>query len=335
MAEEQDQIENDEVDETAIKAEEIGKAIGVEDNKTPKDDVPDYEIEEEGDERIAKEREPRVASGERKKLSTKEKRDARNRARERKFAEKDSTIEQLRNETEELRAWRSQVEGRLANVDKGKVDDAIASVSNAFAKAKADHASAFTEGDGEKATAAMIAMSEANTRYQELAKLKQQLDRAPAAPQQNNAPNPKTISKAKAWAAKHDWYTLGGKDEDSTIASSLSQVLADEGFDPSTDKFWNELDKRLVKHGVIDADEIENDEDDYEDEEPAAKKSKKRGSPPVSGGSNRGGDGGKVKITLPTRYVNTLKENGIWDDEKRRNKVIQGYLKARREAAAQ
>lgn len=335
MAEEQDQIDNDDVDETAVKAAEIGKAIGVEDNKTLKDDVPDYEIEEESDERIAKEREPRAGVEGRKKLSTKEKRDARKRAVDRRLNEKDSVIEQQQQQLQELAAWKNQVEGRLTNVDKGKVDDAMANLGAAYNKAKADYTSAFTEGDGEKAAAAMTAMYEHQRKFEDLQKLKQQYERAPAAPQ-NTMPNPKVISKAKAWAAKHDWYDASGTDEDSEIAKSLSQVLANEGLDPATDKFWTELDKRLVKRGVIDATDAEDaDEDDYEDEEPVAKKPKKRGSPPVSGGSNRGGDaGGKMKISLPTRYVNTLKENGIWDDVPRRNRVIQGYLKARREAQA-
>lgn len=336
MAGEQE-IENDDIDDVAQKAAEIGEAIGVEKKDLPKgkdDDAPDYEIEEEGDERIAKEREPRPGEGgDRKKTTAKEKRDAKKRAVERKLNEKDGEINQLRSETEELRAWRAQVEGRLANVDKGKVDEGMNKAAADYNAAAAEYETAFTEGDGAKARTATEKMFNSKQAYDQLKGIKAQLDKpAPA----NNAPNPRIINKAKAWAAKHDWYDASGTDEDSEIAKSLSQVLANEGLDPSTDKFWTELDKRLIKRGVIDADESGDYEDDYEDDEPVAKKPKKRGSPPVSGGSNRGGDGtGKIKISLPTHYVNTLKAEGIWDDVPRRNRVIKGYLAARREAAQQ
>lgn len=336
MAEEQDQIDNDDIDETAVKAAEIGKIIGAEDNKNPsKDEAPDYEIEEENDERIAKERTSQAgATSERKKLTTKEKRDARKRAVDRRLGEKDEINRQLQEQLNVTAARLNSFEDRFSNLDRAKVDDAIGQTKAVLAKAAQDYKAAFSEGDGDKATAAMELMHDAKTRVGQLEAWKQ--NNSKVTTQQNNGPDPRTVSKAKAWAAKHDWYDASGTDEDSEVAKSISGVLANEGFDPTTDKFWKELDKRLLKRGIIDADETDEvEEDDYEDDEPAAKKPKKRGSPPVSGGSNRGGDAGKVKISLPTRYVNTLKENGIWDDVPRRNRVIQGYLKARREAAAQ
>ncbi len=338
MAEAQTQIEEDDIDETAQKAAEIGKQIGVVDNKAAKeDDAPDYEViegDDADDARIAKQRDDAYGDssrGKREQLSNKEKRELRKKRLAEKFNEKDAIIGHLQSELQATNGRLNEFENRFLNIDKSKVEDAIINTRATLAKATSDYETAFSEGDGKKATAAMDLMYQAKQGLEKLEGWKQQNSTTRTSA---NAPDPRTISKAKAWADKHkDWYNPNGADEDSEIAKSLSGVLANEGYDSNTERFWKELDKRLVKRGIIDADEAGDDEDD----EPAPKKRKRAsgGSPPVSGGSNRDDTGsGKIKISLPTHYVNTLKENGIWDDVPRRNRVIQGYLKARREAQA-
>lgn len=331
MAEAQTQMqEENDHDDVADKAAQIGKDIGVEKAGDGKEVLPDYEITEDDgeDERIAKERAP-AAKTERKQLSNKEKRDLRKKRLAEKFNEKDGIIQSQQEKLDRLEQWKNEVEGRLSNVDKGKVDDAMAQIGNAYNKAKADYTSAFTEGDGEKAATAMAAMYEHQRKYEDLQKLKQQYEKAaPAKNQPNGAvPDQRVIIKAKAWAEKHDWYNPSGTDEDSEIAKSISQVLANEGFDPKTDDFWEELDDRLEKRGIGTGD----DEDDEVEEKP---KMRKRASPPVSGGSNRGDVAGKVKINLPTAYVKTLKDNGLWDDVPKRNRLIAAYLKNQKELQA-
>lgn len=335
MAEAQTQNEEQDNDDVADKAADIGKDLGVQKGLDGKENIPDYEvIEDDGeDDRIAKERvkAPGAAKGERKQLSNKEKRELRKKRLAEKFNEKDEglrqrdeTIAQQSQKLQELEAWRNQVEGRLTNVDKQAIEDAINQTTARIAQTKKLYADAFAEGDGVKAGDAMTAMYDAARRLEQLQGVKQQF--ANIQPQSRTVaekkPDALLVSKAKAWAKNNDWYRPEGGDEDSEIARAVSQVLADEGFDPKSDDYWDELDDRLAKRGIGEYDEEAHELDD----EPAPRQ-RKRAAPPVGGGSSRGDVAGKKQIKLPTAFINTLKENGIWADVEKRNRIINGYLK--------
>ncbi len=46
-----------------------------------------------------------------------------------------------------------------------------------------------------------------------------------------------------AWAQKNEWF---GKDEPMTLTSfSIHRKLMEEGFDPQSDSYYNEVDKRM------------------------------------------------------------------------------------------
>lgn len=340
MAEVQTQIEQEDHDDTADKAAEIGKMLGVDDAGLKKfldvDDkgeekALDYEIvedEEKSDERIAKEREkaPKVDKSERKQLSNKEKRELRKKRLQEKFQAKDEIIQQQQEEIESFKKWKGEIEGRLTNVDKGKVEDALVQTQAIMNKAFQDQAAAINEGRGEDATAAQRIAYDAAQRLQQLQAWKQQLDRVPNQPQTSTADSSVVVRKRQAWEEKHDWYNPTGNDEDSMLAKTISGILVSEGFSPKTDDFWDELDDRLAARGIG-----SQAEEDLEEEE--APKPRKRQAPPVGGGSNRNNDvGGKNRVNLPPALVQTLKDNGIWDDTERRNRVVRNYLQEQKQS---
>ena len=57
-------------------------------------------------------------------------------------------------------------------------------------------------------------------------------------------PPPKPDPKAEAWAEKNEWF---GKDEAMTYASFgiHKKLVEEEGFNPSSDEYYEEIDKRL------------------------------------------------------------------------------------------
>ena len=63
-----------------------------------------------------------------------------------------------------------------------------------------------------------------------------------AAPQQQQKAKPD--AKAEAWASKNDWF---GQDQTMTYAAFgiHRQLIEDEGFDPTSDEYYNELDRRV------------------------------------------------------------------------------------------
>lgn len=309
-----------EIDETEQKAKAIGKDLGVEDNVNPEDDTPDYDITEEADERIGKERtESKEARQERDKLSNRDKRKMRKDKINQKFNEKDAIIIAQQQRMDAMERRLAEVDGRLSGINKSEVDKAISDTTAVYAKAKRESLEAFNEGDGEKHLAAIEQMKSADDRYKQLINVKNQLDQAPKQQQEQspaNQPDRLVKTKAKAWAERNTWYDVNLGDTDSEVAKSISGVLVKEGYDPKGDDFWDELDERLTKY--IPEKAIAADDDEEEDQP----KPRVRKAPPVNGGNPRGNNPAKRSITLPTSYVNTLKANGIWDDKVRLKKVL-------------
>ena len=61
-------------------------------------------------------------------------------------------------------------------------------------------------------------------------------------PQQRPAPRPPD-PKAEDWANKNEWF---GQDEPMTLTSfSIHRKLVEEGFDTTSDSYYNEIDKRM------------------------------------------------------------------------------------------
>ena len=60
---------------------------------------------------------------------------------------------------------------------------------------------------------------------------------------QPQMPPPAADPKAESWAEKNEWF---GKDEPMTLTSfSIHRNLVEEGFDPQSDSYYSEVDKRM------------------------------------------------------------------------------------------
>jgi hypothetical protein len=69
-----------------------------------------------------------------------------------------------------------------------------------------------------------------------------QMPQQPQYPQQAPPPPPPD-PKAESWAEKNKWF---GEDEPMTLTSfSIHRKLVEEGLDPSSDEYYNEIDKRM------------------------------------------------------------------------------------------
>lgn len=90
---------------------------------------------------------------------------------------------------------------------------------------------------------------------QRLVVAKAQADRQKEVPQERPpqqfaqpqpAPQPQPDPKAQSWAQKHSWF---GNDRLLTAAAFAIHhtLIEDEGFDPNTDEYYNELDRRLQR----------------------------------------------------------------------------------------
>jgi hypothetical protein len=143
---------------------------------------------------------------------------------------------------------------------------------------------------------------------------------APAASMNSN----EVAQRAAKWASNNSWFNANGSDPDSMVAKAVDSSLIAEGFDPSSKKYWKELDRRL-------ADRLPHRFDEDDDAGYNQPKSGRRG-PPVGG--SRDITPGKRQVYVSPERVQALKDAGIWDDPQRREKILKMYSAYDRENKA-
>ena len=156
-------------------------------------------------------------------------------------------IQQMQNENENIKQ-------RLKTIDKGYVSEYEGRITSQEAQAKRALTEAHEAGDYEKvadaqSAIAQIAIEKERLRLQKArseqdqqqAEMPQQVQpQAQAQPQPQQERDPKLDS----WLSKNEWF---GKDNVMTgAARALHETLvAEEGFDPRTDEYYAEIDKRM------------------------------------------------------------------------------------------
>jgi len=336
MADKNQKIEDeDKVDQsTEDKSDDTKKKIEISDQE---ESIPDYDVVEEGndkstqddDDRLAKDRKTSSEKNDHKDLTNREKRQLKKKRIAEKFDAKDALIRQQQEQLNAMAARLNDVDGRLSSFDQAQFTQVWNSSVEAYQAAEKKHADAFSAGDGAAATAAMREMYIAQKRIDEMEvmKARQGSQQQPQRQQQSQGHDQRVINKAKEWAERNEWFVPGNTDDDSVVADAIAAKLVREGYDPKTDDYYDELDERLQKRGIG---QTQQDDDDHQ---PVQRKAPvQRKSPPIGGGNGRGDMGtGKTQITLPTNFINALKESGIWDDPKRRNRAILEHQRIREE----
>tara|TARA_R100000900_G_scaffold143815_1_gene127206 strand:+ start:450 stop:1334 length:885 start_codon:yes stop_codon:yes gene_type:complete len=152
--------------------------------------------------------------------------------------------ESVRKENENLKT-------RLNNLDKGYIEQFEGRVDSQLESAKKALKEAHEVGDVDKIVDAQEALSQLSLERSRVnvAKAPQpepaQAPVAPATPQPQQPQQPvKADPKAEAWAQKNEWF---GEDEVMTYAAFgvHRRLIEDEGFDPTSNDYYDELDKRM------------------------------------------------------------------------------------------
>ena len=153
--------------------------------------------------------------------------------------------EAVKKQNEELRS-------RLDKLDQSYVGEFGSRVEADAAAAKESYRKAYEEGDADGMFEAQqrisrIALEQA--RYEEAKRrneerLAQPVEEPQAAPQQVQQQQAAPDPKAEAWAQKNEWF---GSDQTMTYAAFgiHRQLIEDEGFDPTSDEYYSELDNRI------------------------------------------------------------------------------------------
>ena len=154
--------------------------------------------------------------------------------------ERDEKLQKMEERLNTLQGELQQKEEQLSTSIKSSIDSSEVQLNNNLESAKSIYKQAIESGDVDAQVAAQENISKA------YAELSQENYTAQAEQQQVSQPqqqSPKYDPKAVDWAAKNDWF---GKDQIMTTAAlSIDQELKDEGYDPSDDDFYGEIDSRL------------------------------------------------------------------------------------------
>lgn len=283
------------------------KKVPEEDDRLRQSDEDDEEDETSG------------AEGETAEQAAERKREARRRRRERQKRAERENKEQIRflaEQNQELLSRLSRIEGRTLKKEAEDVDNRMRIAASRYKRAEQAIAEAAANNEGELLAAAMRARDAAANEFHQAKSIRERISQftegrqqQPERQQRPAGPDPRMVEKARAFAEKHPWLDpTGTKDDDSAVVQGLDIALTKRGLDPTTDEYWEELDKAMrakLPHRF-------------------AKASEGRKGPPVAGGPDRAASG-KKQFFLSAERKAALIASGDWDDPVRRQHMLRKY----------
>ena len=231
--------------------------------------------------------------------------------------EKDQRLTLLQRQNQELMERLSVVERKTHGADLARFDKAIEDEQLRLRYASAKLREATDNADGAALAEAQELWYETKRKLEAMQNFKA---RSAESQKEGGAVNPRLQRLANNWMERNDWYDPNGADEDSQIAKVVDNRLVQEGFNPETEEYWQELDKRLQKR-------LPNRYTLSQDEPT-------RRSPPrsVVTGSGRESSirGGGNTFVLEPEQVRAMKDAGMWDNLEKRNRMIKRYAQEAR-----
>ncbi len=233
----------------------------------------------------------------------------------------------LRMRNEQLERRFSQVESRTANTEMLAIDQRINSINENIRQAEEIYAQAISAGKGEDAAEAQRIRDELRDQLRQTEMVKQNIVQGER--QRREAPviPPQIQSQAQNWMARNEWFDPRLTDDDSAIARTIEIRLANENrFDPSSEEYWQELDRRIARvlpHRALDD---ERDTASVTNGNATRRESGQRqpnGPRLTTGGRER--PIGKNEVFVSKERIDAMKEAGVWDDPVLRQKYLRRY----------
>jgi len=232
--------------------------------------------------------------------------------------EKDTRLQMLQRQNQELQERLSVVERKTHGSEIARINKAIEDQESKIIFAKQKIKEATETGNGDLLTSAQEMWFEARRDFESLQSVRNQAV-APRAQQTIQAPDPNVQRLAGQWMVNNPWYNANGGDEDSKVALTIDQSMAAEGWSPSNPEYWEELDNRLQKYLPHRYNSSNYGNSDL--------KSRKPRSVVTSTGRESFLGNPKNTFTLSQDQVRAMKDAGLWDDQEKRAKMIQRYAK--------
>ena len=210
----------------------------------------------------------------------------------------------------ELRARQDAIEHRNTGSELAQLDTAKRNIAQAYNYYKDQIRVASEKGDGASVAEATEKMIQAQRKFDEIASTEAAFRQAKTAPQPLD---PRLASHAQRWMSENRWYDPNARDQDSLVARTVDQRLAEEGWDPTTEAYWDELSARVKKY-------LPHRISDGKMNTQAKPKAVVAGSGRDSGSSGKTGT-----YKLSAERVQAMKDAGIWDNPEKRAEAVKRY----------
>ena len=175
--------------------------------------------------------------------------------------ERDEYIANLIQEKKELHNILKTKNMEVNEVNKLSLDASEKQLTDKLDLARSVYMEAFEEGDKERVLKAQEMLNEAQNDLKQVstAKIRYENQPEPAPvqqqPQYQPQAQPQNDPMAEEWAAKNSWF---GQDNVKTAAAlAIDAELKGEGYDPSDEEFYQEIDNRIKKAFSPDVGETE------------------------------------------------------------------------------
>lgn len=223
----------------------------------------------------------------------------------------------LRQQNDELERRIRSIEGFTKKTTVNDLDRQLQAAIQETETADRIIAKAVEAGNGEDVAKALKYRDQAMARAQQLYGQKQATEaQVAAAPALDAA----VTYHFKEFVKENAWYDPSGKDEDSAIVLAIDNKLAEEGYDPRSSEYWEELQYR-VKRRLPDKFEV-----------PAPKVPRKpAGSPPIGSGREHAPTSTRREVYISPERKAAMQEAGVWDDPVLRQRYVNRYAEYDRE----
>ena len=163
--------------------------------------------------------------------------------------DRDEEVARLIKQNEELTSRLTNTQKEFTNISKLNLDATEKQLKDKLELARANYKTAHQEGDTEKILQAQEFLNDAQNDLKSVGATKQQFKEPEVQPQQQvqqpqqQYQQPTPDPKAQSWAEKNDWF---GEDKIRTAAAlAIDADLKEEGFNPTDDDYYTEIDNRL------------------------------------------------------------------------------------------
>lgn len=253
--------------------------------------------------------EERAAIRERRRLEKKERKERQQKAIGRDKVE----LNFLRQRNDELERRMANLETNSHRASLGDIDRQINEAVYEAEQAERIIAKAVEAGNGEDVAKALKFRDQAIAKANQLHQTKQQQEYQ-GQQRQQPAIDKAVEHYAQEFMESNSWYDPQGRDEDSAIVLAIDAKLAQEGFDPRSEDYWDELQTRIERRLP--------EKFARQQEKPVRKPT---GGPAVGSGREHAPSSTRKEVYISPERKAAMIEAGVWDDPVLRQRYAKRY----------